>query len=72
MEWNGISLGPDAFWLITIVFIIDLLHIFIMDKELKMTSFDPAMAAALGIPVTIIHYTFMSMVSITTVASFIY
>ncbi|MFB4164435.1 metal ABC transporter permease [Alteribacillus sp. JSM 102045] len=70
VEWNGISLGPEAFWLISIVFVIDVILLIVMFKELKITSFDPAMAAALGIPVTVIHYIFMSMVSITTVASF--
>ncbi len=39
-------------------------------KEFKITSFDPALAAALGIPVTLIHYLLMTMVSITAVASF--
>lgn len=39
-------------------------------KEWKITSFDPALAASLGIPVVLMHYVFMSLVSITTVAAF--
>ncbi len=39
-------------------------------KEWKITSFDPALAASLGIPVFILHYVFMSLVSVTTVAAF--
>ena len=39
-------------------------------KEWKITTFDPALAASLGIPVLLMHYVFMSLVSITTVASF--
>lgn len=70
IEWNGISLGPQAFWVILIVFIIDLALILLLYKEFKITSFDPALAAALGIPVTLIHYLLMTMVSITAVASF--
>jgi manganese/zinc/iron transport system permease protein len=39
-------------------------------KEWKITSFDPALAASLGIPVLFMHYLFMGLVSVTTVASF--
>ncbi|SDH82728.1 manganese/zinc/iron transport system permease protein [Alteribacillus persepolensis] len=70
IEWNGMTLGPKAFWLIAVVLVIDIVFITVMYKELKITSFDPAMAFALGLPVTALHYLFMSMVSITTVASF--
>lgn len=47
-----------------------LLVILLFYKEWKITSFDPAMAASLGLPVGFIHYLFMSMVSVTAVASF--
>lgn len=70
IEWNGIPMGPQAFWVILAVFIIDLALILLLYKEFKITSFDPALAAALGIPVTLIHYLLMTMVSITAVASF--
>jgi len=39
-------------------------------KEWKITSFDPALAAALGIPVAFLHYLFMTMISVTAVAAF--
>ena len=39
-------------------------------KEWKITSFDPALAASIGIPVLTLHYVFMTLVSITTVAAF--
>ncbi|MCU9612907.1 metal ABC transporter permease [Caldibacillus lycopersici] len=39
-------------------------------KEWKITTFDPALAASLGIPVVFMHYLFMCLVSVTTVASF--
>ncbi|MFB5661808.1 metal ABC transporter permease [Alteribacillus sp. HJP-4] len=69
-EWNGMSLGPEAFWIISGVFILDLFLILLLYKELKISTFDPALAAALGLPVTLLHYIVMSMVSLTTVASF--
>jgi manganese/zinc/iron transport system permease protein len=39
-------------------------------KELKIVSFDPALAAAMGIRVAMVHYLLMAMVSVATVASF--
>src|SRR5690606_35588392 len=56
--------------LLIIVLVIVLVAIVAFYKEWKITSFDPALAASLGIPVLFMHYLFMSLVSITTVASF--
>jgi ABC-type Mn2+/Zn2+ transport system permease subunit len=39
-------------------------------KELKLVSFDPALAAAMGFRVAIVHYLLMAMVAGVTVASF--
>ena len=39
-------------------------------KELKLVSFDPALAAAMGFRVALIHYMLMAMVAGVTVASF--
>ena len=39
-------------------------------KQLKLCAFDPAMAASMGISVTLWHYLLMGFVSMTTVASF--
>ena len=66
----GINLGPKAVWMLGIVFIINLIVIGLFYKELKICSFDPEMALALGIPVLFIHYLLMGMLSITTVAAF--
>jgi manganese/zinc/iron transport system permease protein len=75
IPWNtltigGMDLGPSAVWMLGTVLIINLILIFLFYKEIKISSFDPAMATAIGIPVMFIHYSLMSMVSITTVASF--
>ncbi|MBN6888533.1 manganese/zinc/iron transport system permease protein [Cytobacillus horneckiae] len=61
---------PKAFLMLASVLIINLVIIVLFYKEFKITSFDPQMAAAIGIPVLLIHYLLMGMVSITTVASF--
>ncbi|XQY91112.1 metal ABC transporter permease [Metabacillus sp. HB246100] len=70
IEWNGMDLGPKAVWLLSFVFIVNLLIIIAFYKEFKISSFDPEMAIAIGIPVLFIHYLQMGMLSITTVASF--
>ncbi|MBU8879007.1 metal ABC transporter permease [Bacillus sp. FJAT-29790] len=70
VKWGFLSELPKAFLMLTIVLVINLMIIGFFYKELKITSFDPQMAAAIGIPVLLIHYLLMGMVSITTVASF--
>ena len=61
---------PKATMLLIVVFVVVLFFIIAFYKEWKITSFDPALAASLGIPVLFLHYLFMSLVSVTTVASF--
>ncbi|MBS7531658.1 metal ABC transporter permease [Hazenella sp. IB182353] len=66
----GTDLGPKAVWGIGAAFLFCLIMVTLFYKQLKITSFDPAMAAAIGIPVAAIHYLLMGMISVTTVASF--
>lgn len=61
---------PKATVLLFVVLIVVLFFIIAFYKEWKITSFDPALAASLGIPVLLLHYLFMTLVSVTTVASF--
>ena len=75
IPWDKITLPllgevPKATALLALVFVIVLLFIIAFYKEWKITTFDPALAASIGIPVLVMHYVFMSLVSITTVASF--
>lgn len=70
VQWGPLPELPKAFLMLSAVLIIDVFIILLFYKELKITSFDPSMAAAIGIPVLLIHYLLMGMVSITTVASF--
>jgi manganese/zinc/iron transport system permease protein len=44
--------------------------VFIFRRWLTVSSFDPIHAAAIGIPVTVIHYTLISLVSVAAVAGF--
>ncbi|KZE83471.1 iron ABC transporter [Paenibacillus elgii] len=70
VEWNGIDIGPKAVWGLGIVLALSALIIGLFYKQFKICAFDPAMAAAVGIPVAFFHYLLMGLVSMTTVASF--
>ena len=68
--WGETSLGPRPVWILGGVFVLDLLLVVLFYKELKIASFDPAMAVAVGINATLVHYLLMGAVSLTTVAAF--
>jgi len=61
---------PVAPLMLVIVLIIVLAFILLLYKEWKLLAFDSALALSLGLPVMFLHYLFMGLVSITTVASF--
>lgn len=62
--------GPRAFWTILGVFILNATVVLLAFERFKTVSFHPALAVSLGISVTFWHYLLMTMVSLTTVASF--
>lgn len=70
LTFFGTNIGPKALWGVGISFLLSLIVVGLLFKEFRIVSFDPQMAAALGIPVLLIHYLLMGLVSITTVASF--
>ena len=55
---------------IFIIFLVNLVFITVFFKELKISTFDKALALTLGMHPVLIHYILMSMVSITAVTSF--
>jgi manganese/zinc/iron transport system permease protein len=52
------------------VLLLNVLFIGVLYKELKLTTFDTGLAAALGFAPTLLHYAFMTLVSITAVGAF--
>ncbi|WP_409271560.1 metal ABC transporter permease [Neobacillus sp. SCS-31] len=70
LQINSYSLGPRAIWGIGSSFLLNVFVIGLFYKQFKICSFDPGLAAALGIPVAFFHYLLMGLVSISTVASF--
>lgn len=67
---SGADIGPKALYLIGTVLLFVILFVFIGFKQLKISSFDPEYAVALGISATLWNYLLMAFVSFTTVASF--
>ncbi len=67
---GGVDIGPVSLWVMTGVLVLNVVFIVAFYKELKVTTFDPTLAAALGISPVLLHYGFMSMVSITAVGAF--
>lgn len=74
IPWNTFTLLgieiPKATGMLLCISLFALLVILMFYKELKLTSFDAALAVTLGLPVTLIHYLLMGLVSITSVGSF--
>jgi manganese/zinc/iron transport system permease protein len=61
---------PPAALTLSGVLLVNLLLIVVLYKEFNLSSFDPEMAATCGINASAMHYLLMSMVAVTTVASF--
>ncbi|KAA3648357.1 MAG: metal ABC transporter permease [Chloroflexi bacterium] len=65
----GINL-PEGVWVMGGILLINLTFLVLFYKELKITTFDPGLAAALGISPALVHYSLMGMVSVTAVGAF--
>ena len=61
---------PRALVFISGVFAVNALIIGLLWKEFKLSSFDPALATTMGFSATLLHYLLMTMVAVTSVASF--
>lgn len=75
VQWDtltlrGMDVGPRAVWMLGITLLVILIVIGLFYKQFKLCAFDPALAAACGIPVVLFHYLLMGLVSMTSVASF--
>lgn len=67
---NGRSIGPISLYISSFVLFLNVLFIIVFYKELKIVSFDAALAAVLGFTPVIIHYLLMTLVSLTAVTAF--
>jgi len=67
---GGADLGPQALWVMGGVLALNLAFIAAFYKELKLSTFDAGLAAALGFAPASLHYALMALVSVTAVGAF--
>jgi manganese/zinc/iron transport system permease protein len=67
---GGKELGPKGLWVTGGVLLLVVALVSAFYKELKLVTFDSALAAALGFSPVLVHYLLMSAVSITVVGAF--
>lgn len=70
MVIGGIDIGAKAIYTTGILLLVNLAAIIIFFKELKISTFDPMLAAVLGFSPALVHYGLMTLVSLTTVGAF--
>ena len=70
MRVPGFGAVPEAVVMLSAAFLVTLLLIVLFYKEWKITAFDTALAASLGIPAALMHYLYMTLTSVTAVAAF--
>jgi manganese/zinc/iron transport system permease protein len=67
---GGVVLGPRSLWTMGIVTILAVALVLLLYKELKLATFDPGLAAAVGLSPVFVHYLLVGAVSVTTVGAF--
>lgn len=66
---NVLAVRSSDMWITLAISLIVLGAVYLFLKELLVTSFDPTMGAAYGLPVRFIHYFLMTLLTMVTVAS---
>lgn len=66
----GRDIGPRGLYVMGGILLLNVALLALFYKELKLTTFDAALAGALGFSPALIHYAFMTMVSVTAVGAF--
>ena len=61
---------PKALFVMSMILVMNTVFITLFYKELKISTFDAALAGSLGFAPTVLHYVLMSLVSITAVGAF--
>ncbi len=66
---NVLAVRPSDMWITLVIGLVVLGSIYLFYKELLVTSFDSVMASVYGLPVRLIHYFLMALLTMVTVAS---
>lgn len=67
---RGVDIGARAVYTSGALLLLNAIVIFAFFKELKLSTFDPVLAAVLGFSPALVHYGLMTLVSITAVGAF--
>lgn len=67
---KGVDLGPQSLWVLLSLTLLNAIFLLLFYKELKISTFDAGLAAALGFLPGLIHYALMGLVAVTTVGAF--
>lgn len=67
---KGVDIGPKSLYIMLVILTINIVYIALFFKELKLSTFDAGLATVLGFSPVFIHYSLMTLVSITAVAAF--
>ncbi len=70
LEIAGRDAGPRILWVMSVILLLNAGFLALFYKEMKLTTFDASLAAALGFAPGLIHYLFMTLVSVTAVGAF--
>lgn len=70
LEIFGVDIGPKALYIGLFILVINLVAIKLFFKEIKISTFDPLLGMFIGFSPVLIHYGFVTLVSLTSVGSF--
>jgi len=70
LEFGGLDFGPQALSVMGGMLVLNVALVAIFYKELKLSAFDPELAAALGLAPGAVHLLLMGSVSMTTLTAF--
>ena len=70
IEFWGWDWGPTALVVMSVILALNVAAIAMFWKELKLSTFDPALAVALGFAPALVQYALMGLVSLTAVGAF--
>lgn len=67
---NGIDIGPRSLYVMGAILLLNLLYLVLFYKELKLSTFDEGLSMVLGFSPVVMHYSLMSLISVTAVGAF--
>lgn len=67
---GGVDIGPTSLWTMLVILFVNAIYVLLFYKELKVSTFDPEYSSVIGFSPKLIHYTLMTLVSLTAVGAY--